>query len=258
MQRKRLADGSPSGLPYLCMKIVKRTFSSQLLGLLYQLRVYSHPKQLASSVFVRYWRRKSARREIFGIPVYVWNAHRDVMFGLELVEQALRLLGQTSPYSIQQIRKQFNCIIIVPGGGGRILCRAEKCCVINPFKYLPKADGNIKSANRQLLRLMASLASASQELQLFKRRFGYLGIKNSLYLKINTEIRVLRRCFSTEKQLEAFSVVAGRYKILDELNLRPGRRYHPYFIKREMEKWSCDRKLRLHPEQDTLVIEDQT
>jgi hypothetical protein len=110
----------------------------------------------------------------------------------------------------------------------------------------------------RMLGLMAALASTSQFIRLSKGRFGYFGIRHGVYLCMKTQIRASRRCLSPDKQLAVLTEIAICYKVLDDQNLRPGRRYHPFFIKQEMERLSLGKKLRLHPKVETLVVEDET
>lgn len=126
--------------------------------------------------------------------------------------------------------------------------------MVDVFKYVPDDPGDIEAKKRSLLAMSGDLVSASQEMRLAKGYLGYLGIEHVKYLKIKAMIRAVRRRCSPETQVEALTVMACGYKVLDDDKLRPGRRYHPYFIKREMEKFSFGKKLKLHPRIGTLVI----
>jgi hypothetical protein len=116
---------------------------------------------------------------------------------------------------------------------------------------------NIEARERRIIGLMAALAYAPQFIRLSKGRFSYLGIKHAAYLCAKTQIRASRRCFSPDRQLAVLTEIAICYKVLDDRNLRPGRRYHPRFIEQEMERLSLGKKLKLHPKLDIMVIEDE-
>ena len=174
-----------------------------------------------------------------------------------MVERALRLLQENSPYNIEEMQKQIKGIIIVPGGPSQLVCRATRCCVINPLKHAPKNSGNIELVRRHALALAGFFASVPQFIRLSKGRFGYPGIKHAAYLCVKAEIRAIRRCFSMGRQLEVLSIIATFYKVLDERNMRPGRSYHPHFIKREMEKLGFGKKLNLYAKNDVLVVEEK-
>lgn len=237
------------------MKIYKRTFSSRLFVWLYHLHFFHILKLALSPPFIWYCRRVSVRHEILGIPVYVWDAHQAAAFGLEAVERALKMLGESSPYLMEKMRSRMNGIIIIPVGTGVTRSGTGRWYFINPSKYKPLNPGNTKAAARGVLRLLGAVVSVSQYTCLANGRFGYFGIKNAGYLFMKAEIRALRRCFSLERQLEVLTVIAMCYKVMDLHDSRPGRRYHPEFAIREMERLSFGKKLRLHPKDDTLVIE---
>jgi hypothetical protein len=141
-------------------------------------------------------------------------------------------------------------------GPGLVPYPTEKCLEINPLIYLPEDMSDIEEMKRNMLAFLGELVSAALEMRASKGRFGYLGIKHLEYLKIKTSIRAFRRCLSLDNHLEVLTVMAIYYKFLDDNKLRPSRRYHPYFIEREMKKWSFDKKLNLHSKIETLVIEE--
>lgn len=247
----------PNGNSELTMKICKRGFCSQLLVWQHQLSYFNNPMLASTPLISWFSRKKSIRREIFGFSVYAVKGDPDMTFGFELVERALQLLTEHSPYWVEELRKQIKAVIIVPTKRAITIDRIARCCVINPFKFAPKNPENTEAAKRRTLGLLGALASSSQLMRLSKGRFGYVGIKHGVYFCMKTQIRVVRRCFSLDWQRAVLSEMATCYKVLDVQNLRPGRRYHPHFIKQEMERLSFGKKLSLHPAADTLVVEDE-
>lgn len=235
------------------MKIFRRKFFSRLLVLLYRLRPFNNPFLFMD--IIAHW--FSNQYEMCGIRVYAVNMDRDITAALQLLQNALKVLSERSPRLVDSLRRARIEVIVAPVGPGLVRYLIGRRFVIDVLKYMPDNLDDNAAKKRSMLLLLGDLVSMAQEMRLYKGRFGYFGIKHMAYLNVKARIRILRKCLSPDNQLEALTVMAMCYKVLDDEQLRPGRRYYPFFMQREMEKFSFGRKLKLHPESDTLVIEEK-
>jgi hypothetical protein len=65
------------------MKVYKRTFFSQILALLHQLRFFNYLTLGWDLALIRYCRRNRTKQEICGIPFYIVKLNQDLTLGLQ-------------------------------------------------------------------------------------------------------------------------------------------------------------------------------